>query len=910
MEHQKIEAPGGRHVRLFVGLALLLLIIAGARTAAGYVIEYCWWREMGQVPTWISLLLYSSVPVVIAALIAAVFFWAAHARGLKLAGVGLRGRSLYAKLTVAAALVLGAVVASSLIDNWTVVRYFGSRGLPAQAGGWADPVFGKTLAFYLFDVPFLRMLLRVVLAFSFVGALIYWLTARAWQLRGKFSEWQAQGEVSLSELGLTVGLESAFVRASAALFLVALAVHFYLGRFDMLYNDHVFLVGVDYVNEHVTLPLVWASIAACVLAAALVAMGRWKYALLVPAALAVESVAPRVVNALYVRPNEISIQKPYIQRHIEATRTAYGLNRRTKEIEFPGRPETRIDPAKHKALLDNVRLWDWRAFHDTVTQIQALRPYYVFADTDVDRYIIDGQLRQMLLAPRELDIRQVPDALSRWINPHFIYTHGYGMVMAEASRITPDGLPELLVKDAPAKVALSGLKLTRPEIYYGEATHEPVFVRTGQAEFNYPSGADNVHSQYDGKGGFPVSSFPMRVAAALSETDWNIILTSLLSGESRMMIRRKIVERTAALADFLSWDPDPYLVLTKEGRLVWMLDAYTVSNVYPYSREVRMEGFGAFNYIRNSVKATIDAYDGDIRLYIFEPDDPIIQSWAKIFPRLFLPADAMPADLRGHARFPETIFRAQAEIYRTYHMRDPEAFYNKEDLWDLARFVRGQEGKPEPQAPTYVVATLPDSDRPEFLLLTTFTPRNKENLIGVMVARCDGPNLGELVFLQLSKQALVFGPMQIEARINQDQNISKDLTLWNQQGSQVVRGQMLVLPVEDTFLYIEPIYIQASQARMPQLKKVAMAIGNTLIYTDTYEEAVAQLAGLSRSAAAPSAARAAAAPSAALQGGSEAEKRVESLRIHFQRYKDLMAQGKWAEAGKELEAVAAELARK
>jgi hypothetical protein len=667
------------------------------------------------------------------------------------------------------------------------------------------------------------------------------------------------------------------------------------------------------VSENISIPLIWAAVAASVLAAVSIWIGRWKFAILLPVVLIVQAVVPKVINSLYVRPNEISIQKPYIQRHIQATRTAFGLDRRAKEIEFPATMEARIDTSKHKALLDNVRLWDWRAFHDTVTQIQALRPYYVFADTDVDRYTINGQLRQILLAPRELDIRQLPDARTRWINPHFIYTHGYGAVMAESSRITPDGLPSFMIKDAPPQIEVPDVKITRPEIYYGEVTHEPIFVGTGQAEFNYPSGSDNVHSSYKGKGGFPITSLPMRLAAAVAEGDWNILLTNLLSGESRMMIRRKVVERVDALAGFITWDSDPYMVIDKEGRLVWMLDGYTTSQEHPYSRNLSIQGLGTVNYARNSVKATVDAYDGKVNLYIFDPEDPIIRAYAQLFPALFQPATAMPADLREHARYPEILFRAQAEAYRTFHMKDAEAFYNKEDLWDVAKNVYGQSGKPELVAPTYVIATLPGSETPEFLLMIPFTPRTKDNLIGMMVARCDGPNLGELVFLQLSKQALVFGPMQIEARINQDQIISKDLTLWNQQGSTVLRGQMLILPIENTFLYVEPLYIQASEARMPQLKKVALAMGNTLIYTDTYEEGLAQLAGLRPSAAAVAKTVAVApgqatAPVPAPSG--DAAKRLEALRGRFQRYRDLMSQGKWAEAGRELEAISNEIGKK
>jgi uncharacterized membrane protein (UPF0182 family) len=339
------------------------------------------------------------------------------------------------------------------------------------------------------------------------------------------------------------------------------------------------------------------------------------------------------------------------------------------------------------------------------------------------------------------------------------------------------------------------------------------------------------------------------------------------------------------------------------------VDGYTTSDGHPYSRRVQVEGLGAVNYIRNSVKATVDAYDGSAHLYVFDPGDPIIGAWRNIFPRLFEPASAMPQDLRAHARYPETLFRVQAEIYRTFHMKDPQAFYNKEDLWDLARTVTGgQNGQPAPVSPTYVMATLPGSDTPEFLLLTAFTPRSKDNLIGVMLARCDGENLGELEVLQLSKQELIFGPMQISARINQDQNISKDLTLWNQQGSQVVRGQTLVLPVDNTFLYVEPIYIQATEARMPQLKKIVLAEGNTLIYSDTYEQALAQLSGNARAAAQAALTQPPSAPGSpkAPETAPKSDPRLDSIRGHLKRYRELSSQGKWAEAGKELEAIEAE----
>jgi uncharacterized membrane protein (UPF0182 family) len=748
-----------------------------------------------------------------------------------------------------------------------------------------------------------------VLALVIFCVLVYWITARGWQLRYQLPHLREMTELDPSILKLEGGLESKFLRGSAVVLLLAIAVRFFLARYEMVYNDHgTFLVGIDYVDQNIGIPLQWLVIFACVAAAGFVWMGRWFLAGAMALSLVVEFVAPRAVAALYVRPNEISLERPYIDTHIHATRSAFGLEQRVREVEFKAQPEGTIDPSRHKPLLDNVRLWDWRAFHDTITQIQALRPYYVFHDTDVDRYTIDGQYRQVLLSPRELDLSQLPAARANWINPAFIYTHGYGLVLAPVSQITPDGLPVLLIDNAPPVVKTPSLKLTRPEIYYGEVTHEPVFVDTAQEEFNYPSGERNVNTRYEGKGGFPISSFPMRLAAAIREGEPNILLTNYLKDNSRMMIHRRVADRLQQLAGFLEWDYDPYLVLTDTGRLVWMADGYTTSEAHPYSRNIDVPNMGRVNYIRNAVKATIDAYDGETHLYIFAPDDPIIAAYQHLFPDLFLPASQMPKDLRAHARYPETLFAIQAEIYRTYHMLDPQSFYNKEDLWDLARRQSGQGQGAEPVTPTYVVAILPGQDKPEFLLLTPFTPRNKDNLIGLMVARCDGENLGDMVVLQLSKQELIFGPMQIAARINQDQTISKDLTLWNQQGSQVLRGQTLVLPVGDTFLYVDPIYIQATEARMPQLKKVVLAVGNRLIYADTYEQAVAQLSNgaqeLVRQAAATPAANATRAAPAAAPG---ADPRLQRVRDHLRRYRDLAAQGHWSEAGKELEAIEAEV---
>ena len=419
------------------------------------------------------------------------------------------------------------------------------------------------------------------------------------------------------------------------------------------------------------------------------------------------------------------------------------------------------------------------------------------------------------------------------------------MVTSEVNRTTPDGLPVLLIKDAPPEIEIPDITIGRPEIYYGELTNHPVFVSTEQEEFDYPKEDQNVMSHYEGTGGIPIHSIATRLLTAILQGDYNILFTGLTNPSSRMMIYRNVSERLEHLADFIEWDPDPYLTITDDGRLVWILDGYTTSDAHPYSQAIRVGSFGSqVNYIRNAVKATVDAYHGTTTIYTFDGTDPIIQSYSRVFPNLFQPMEAMPASIREHARYPELIFDIQAELYRTFHMRDPTVFYNREDIWDVGRSLAGDTGAAERMKPTYIVATLPGETEPEFLLMLPFTPRNKDNLNGWMAARCDGDRLGELIFYQLSKQQLVYGPNQIEAQINQEQQIARDLTLWNQQGSRVLRGEMIAMPVGENFLYVESIYIQAEAARMPQLRKVVLAMGERLVYEDTFEEALATLGDL------------------------------------------------------------------
>ncbi len=836
-----------RTILLFGGLFIL---ITSATGIANFVIEYQWWSELEQVPTWFSILLYKILPAVLASLLAwAALVWA-HARGVAFAVADLSSYALYRKLVPVGLFIVAVVFIGSSVESWTVMAYVGSRGMAVPAENWVDPVFSKDLGFYLFDLPFLKLLVKYLFTLALFSTVVFWASGRGWQVFESLTRFRKAGgpieefDIGPQPLLLEGATKTNFAKVIASIALVAAAAWFYLGQYGLLLNDHSFMLGLDYLDEVCRLPLRWVVVIALLLAVPLIATSRYKFAAIaVGGSLAAHAVIPFVVQSLHVSPNELSLEHDYIDRHIQATRQAYGINKGT-EKPFTLTENTVLDVEANATLIDNIRLWDEKAYTDTISQIQALRLYYRFADMDIDRYRIDGKVKQLMLSPREIDVGSLPSEAANWINRHFVYTHGYGLVASEVNRTTDDGLPVLLIQDAPPVIKIPEVKITQPEIYYGELTHDPVYVGTDQEEFDYPEENQNVTSHYSGRGGFPINSILMRLAAAVSMGDYNILFTGLTNESSRMMLHRNVEDRLAHLATFVEWDPDPYLVMTDEGRLVWIVDGYTISNAHPYSQPVPVPLFGArVNYIRNSVKATVDAYHGTTTLYLFDDNDPIVLAYANLFPSLFKPASEMPASVRAHVRYPEQMFDIQAEIYRTFHMRDPSVFYNKEDIWDVGKSLAGDTGAAERMRPTYIVATLPGETEPEFLLMLPFTPRNKDNLNGWMAARCDGDALGELIFYQLSKQELAYGPNQIEAQINQEQQIARDLTLWNQQGSRVLRGEMIALPVGDNFLYVESIYIQAETARMPQLRKVVLAMGEKLVYEDTFELALAKLTG-------------------------------------------------------------------
>ncbi len=706
---------------LIIFAVLAIVVLWASSTAADFIIEYNWWKEIGQVNTWVGMLWYSIAPAAAGSVIAFFALWIAHSRGLNFSGILKRDHRIYSMLIPIGLAVVAILFASSSIDYWTVMRFFGSRGLAAPADAWKDQVFSRGLPFYLFDLPFYGQVLGFVFVLAILCALVFWATARGWQLAERFRYGGLErGDhrtltIEPGSLLLPGASRAGFVRILTVIMLLGFAVWIYLGNYELLLNSHAFMTGADFVDEKVTLPLRWLLIVVSLGTLPLMWMRQYKKgASIVAGFFILQFILPILVHAVYVRPNEISIERPYIERHIDATSIAFGLNRNAQELAFVPAKQANVDPVQDATLLDNVRLWDLRAYNATITQIQALRPYYTFPDTDVDRYFPNGHIKQVLLSPREIDVNQLSaEASQSWINPRFIYTHGFGAVMSEVNKITPDGLPVLLIENAPPEIRTPGFQLTRPEIYYGEKTQDPVFVHTAREEFDYPSGDQNKYSTYQGTGGFPVGSLLLKTAAAISEGEPNIVFTSYLKGESRMMIHRNVQERLRYLAGFLDWDQDPYLVITDDGRLVWMVDGYTTSQLHPYSATIPVPGLpDGVNYMRNAVKATVDAYNGKISLYVFDPNDPIIQSYQHLFPKLFLPASDMPADLRRHARYPEALFQAQAEAYRTFHMHDPQVFYNKEDIWDIAHNLAGQSAQPENVQATYVVATLPEKNRP------------------------------------------------------------------------------------------------------------------------------------------------------------------------------------------------------
>ncbi len=760
------------------------------------------------------------------------------------------------------------------------------RFFNATPFGVSDPLFNQDIGFYVFQLPFLNhlygWLMTVLILTTLATALIYFVRRCFQFIPPRTLRVAPAARIHLAILIAVlffVGTGGAWLELNEILF-IKRGVVFGPGYADVTTQLWVLkgLMGVTVFCGLTILSLVfrkdWRLPAVGVAAFLVVVIGG-------------TGIYPSLVQKFKVVPNEIVLEKPFLEQNIKYTRMAYRLSA-VEDREFPAEESlTREDLRRNDLTIKNIRLWDHAPLLSTYGQLQEIRTYYKFQDVDNDRYTINGEYRQVMLSPRELSYRALP--ARTWINEHLTYTHGYGAVLGPVNRISREGLPEFFIKDIPP-VSSTNIKITRPEIYYGETSNEYVFVRTKRPEFDYPVGEKNVYSRYEGKGGVPLS-FWRKLIFAVRFGSFTILLSDDITSESRVMYYRKINERVSRVAPFVRLDPDSYLVISSEGRLLWFLDGYTVTDWFPYSEPTGNLG----NYIRNSIKVVVDAYDGTVKLYISDPTDPIIQTYAKIFPGVLKPLEEMPADLRSHIRYPPGLLNIQARMYSTYHMQDAQVFYNKEDLWSIPR--KSGAGGERDMEPYYTIMRLPDGKKEEFVLLLPFTPSKKDNMSAWMAGRCDAPHYGELVVYIFPKQKMVYGPRQIEARIDQEAEISKQLSLWNQRGSQVIRGNLLAIPIEKSILYVEPLYLAAEKGQLPELKRVIVAFGNSLAMEENLELSLQRIFGgeLIREKE-PSKVTVAAVPQ---KEKSDRQIAGEAM-AHYRRAQELLRQGNWGGYGEEL----------
>ena len=905
---------------LVVVLVFLALVLFGGRTSLSYYVDALWFGSLGYADVfWKTLRLQSAVFTSFTAATFLILYGAFL--GLKRAQLSdlpgstifiggqplkLPVESVLRMIALGLSLAIAVVTGTAMAAEWPTLALYWYA--PPTAGAILDPIFNRPLNFYLFTLPALQLVsgwLMVLAVIACAMAVFFILISGGTRaLTGRRGSY-----LPLPWRGLSI---------TFAFLLLILAMRVYVGRFDQLLEEHTIFAGVTYTDAHVMLPgLLVVSVALVLGAVILVASAvsgsrvRWLLAAVAPAAvcyLALQLIG-WYVSSFIVKPNELVRERPYIAHNIELTRQAYGLNQ-VSQREFPAETTVEaIEPANNQATLQNIRLWDWRALQDTLRQIQEIRTYYDFPDIDIDRYALDGTLRQVMLAARELNVEKLPESSRNWINEKLIYTHGYGITMNPVNGFTPEGLPTLILSNMPVQSTVRSLTVTRPEIYFGELTNTDVYVKTRQKEFNYPQGQSNSLTSYEGNGGIVLGGFLRRILIALERGDIaKLPFSDDVNQDSRLLMRRNLRERVSALAPFLTYDPDPYIVLGDDGRLSWIMDAFTISDTYPYSSHYRLWA-NPINYMRNSVKVVIDAYDGTTTFYVMDASDPIIAAHRRIFPSLFKDAAAMPPTLRKHLRYPELLLKLQAAVYGLYHMTDPEVFYNREDLWTVANEVGMSEGGQQTtlsMEPNFVLMKLPGETGVEFVEILPFTPSNRNNLIGWIAGRSDGAHYGTLVVYDFPKTKLVDGPLQVEARIDQNAQLSGQLTLWNQQGSHVRRGTLLVIPSGRGLLYAEPIYLQAERSPMPELRLVVLALQDRLAYGPNFESAMAALFGggaLSTSAAAAPAEAAQRVPAspATPQPAADLNALISEAAKDLADYQRLTAEGKLGEAGQKLE---------
>jgi len=881
---------------------LVVAFLAVSSLVVGYYGDWLWFQNMGFGTVFTTILWAKILSFTIFFLISGLFAWGniaiarkrgIHTRALKvlspeqpmtLAKIAFSNK--YAKYSWALIILFFSfIMGSRAAGSWEIFLQF----IHASKFGITDPIFAKDAGFYVFQLPLYDFIqgwyLFCVIVVLIAVAASYFMDLSITVQENHF----AINKKAQSHLTVLGGL----------LFL-GIALSFRLKLYDLLYSHSGVAFGASYADIHAQIPAYWTVMVIALLVALISfltpLLNQWKLLLYsigvyFVVLLGFSWAYPALIEQYVVKPTELTKETPYIRHSIEFTRMAFGLDK-IKEKPFPvGKPITYEDIKKNQATVHNIRLWDTRPLIETYRQLQEMRLYYNFKNVDIDRYHFKNKYTEVALAARELAPSKLPARARTWLNIHLKYTHGYGLVMSPVNEITKDGMPNLIVKNIPPSSDV--LSITRPEIYYGEQTNQYVIVNTKTKEFDYPKGNQNLYTSYQGKGGVQLSNIFRRLAYTWNFSDIKILLTNYVTDQSRIMFHRDITNRDHTIAPFLAYDSDPYLVVGLDGNLYWIHDAYTTSTMFPYSQPLsRSRNNRAINYIRNSVKVVINAYSGAVSYYVIDPSDPLIRTYEKMFPTLFKPISRMPAFLRSHIRYPKDMFLIQAEMYKTFHMTNPQVFYNQEDLWSLPTEI--YNNSEQSMLPYYIIMKLPGTKSEEFMLMLPFTPSKKNNMAAWLSARCDGSNYGQLLEYRLSKEKLIYGPLQIDARINQKPDISSKLTLWGQMGSSVIRGNLLVIPIDHSFLYVEPVYLQSEQSKMPELKRVIVALGDHLQMRDNLDDALRAVFSV---AAVPPAQTQKAITG--LPVGPLSDMAQKALD-HYNKAQDYLKQANWTKYGEEL----------
>jgi len=878
----------GRVLLILAGVLALFILI---NTLKGVYTEWLWFSSLGYGSVYATILKTRVLLFFSAAIIFCLLFLGNLMLATRLApkseahfwpwAIAGQLQQLSRWSIIAGTALLSLIFGLIAQGNWEVVlRFFNG-----QPFGITDPVFHREISFYVFSLPFLHSLRGWLL-----GALIVTLLASVGIYFLSYGVQRFKFDFARPVLAHTGGL--------AVAILGLFAWGYWLGIWELVFSSRGVVFGAGYADMHAQLPAQWVLLSVVLVFMVIILLSvfrhnfRWAlYGLggWIVAAIIIGGIFPAAVQRFQVQPSELAREEPYIEYNIQFTREAFALGR-VEEQPFPAeKAPSREDVAQNEATINNIRLWDHRPLKDTYNQIQSIRLYYDFHDVDVDRYVIDGEYRQVMLSARELSAEKLAGEAQTWVNRRLQFTHGYGVALSPVNEISAEGLPMLLVKDIPP---VGSFNIELPQLYFGEKTNDYVIVKTKTQEFDYPMGDENVYGHYEGKDGVSLGSLIRRLVYAWQFGDLNILISGELTPESRVLYYRNIRQRVNHLAPFLKLDSDPYLVVM-EGRLFWIQDAYTTTDRYPYSEPLG----GGLNYIRNSVKAVIDAYNGNVTFYVTDPEDALIRTYQSIFPELFVPSEQMPESLRVHLRYPEDMFNIQASVYQSYHMRDARVFYNKEDLWAVPREVYADTE--QLMEPYYIIMRLPDKETEEFLLMLPFTPVNKNNTIGWLAARCDGENYGKLLAYHFPKERLVYGPSQIENRIGQDTVITEQLALWGRGGSRVIRGNLLLIPLGKSILYVEPVFLQAEAGGLPELKRVIVAAGEQIAMAPTLEGSIAAIFGVEAPPTGPK-------PPAPIEPeepvAADIAKLIEEARQHYDKAQQYLKAGDWAGYGKEMSA--------